>query len=155
MDSSIATANGEAEPTPCRSHLRLPRCSIPTMRVQCLTSTSTSPPTLSAPELPPQLGHGVVRPIRACGARVAAGLCLGLLRLRCVQILCLIPLVRRRPVVVWPSPSPQPSSKYKLPSGEITSTPPSRRSSIATTRNARTVRGERHQTPNANVWNVA
>ncbi|KAJ7749855.1 hypothetical protein B0H14DRAFT_438518 [Mycena olivaceomarginata] len=40
-----------------------------------------------------------------------------------------------------PPPSPQPSPKYKLPSGEITSTPPSRRSSIATTRSARTVRG--------------
>lgn len=33
-----------------------------------------------------------------------------------------------------PPPSPQPSPKYRLPSGEITSTPPSRRSSIATTR---------------------
>ncbi|KAJ7489061.1 phospholipid-transporting ATPase 1 [Mycena latifolia] len=34
-----------------------------------------------------------------------------------------------------PPPSPQPSPKYKLPSGEITSTPPmSRRSSVATTR---------------------
>ncbi|KAJ7097515.1 hypothetical protein C8R44DRAFT_366257 [Mycena epipterygia] len=33
-----------------------------------------------------------------------------------------------------PPPSPQPSPKYRLPSGEITSTPPSRRSSVATTR---------------------
>ncbi|KAJ7100830.1 hypothetical protein B0H15DRAFT_462680 [Mycena belliarum] len=33
-----------------------------------------------------------------------------------------------------PPPSPLPSPKYKLPSGEITSTPPSRRSSVLTTR---------------------
>ncbi|KAJ7028850.1 phospholipid-transporting ATPase 1 [Mycena alexandri] len=33
-----------------------------------------------------------------------------------------------------PPPSPLPSPKYRLPSGEITSTPPSRRSSVATTR---------------------
>ncbi|KAK7023178.1 P-type phospholipid transporter [Favolaschia claudopus] len=41
-----------------------------------------------------------------------------------------------------PPPSPLPSPKYKLPNGEITSTPPSRRSSVATTRAAsmRTVR---------------
>ncbi|KAJ7444617.1 phospholipid-transporting ATPase 1 [Mycena galericulata] len=40
-----------------------------------------------------------------------------------------------------PPPSPLPSPKYRLPSGEITSTPPSRRSSIATTRaSMRTVR---------------
>ncbi|KAF7377408.1 P-type phospholipid transporter [Mycena sanguinolenta] len=47
-----------------------------------------------------------------------------------------------------PPPSPQPSPKYKLPSGEITSTPPSRRSSIATTRaSMRTVRGNNHPMP--------
>ncbi|KAJ6564618.1 hypothetical protein B0H19DRAFT_1141557 [Mycena capillaripes] len=47
-----------------------------------------------------------------------------------------------------PPPSPQPSPKYKLPSGEITSTPPSRRSSIATTRaSMRTVRGAQPQMP--------
>ncbi|KAJ7621473.1 phospholipid-transporting ATPase 1 [Roridomyces roridus] len=33
-----------------------------------------------------------------------------------------------------PPPSPLPSPKYRLPNGDITSTPPSRRSSIATTR---------------------
>ncbi|KAJ7176874.1 phospholipid-transporting ATPase 1 [Mycena filopes] len=33
-----------------------------------------------------------------------------------------------------PPPSPLPSPKYRLPSGEITTTPPSRRSSVATTR---------------------
>ncbi|KAJ7054208.1 phospholipid-transporting ATPase 1 [Mycena amicta] len=33
-----------------------------------------------------------------------------------------------------PPPSPMPSPKYKLPTGELTSTPPSRRSSVATTR---------------------
>jgi phospholipid-translocating ATPase len=33
-----------------------------------------------------------------------------------------------------PPPSPMPSPKYKYPSGEITSTPPSRRTSVATTR---------------------
>ncbi|KAF7369277.1 P-type phospholipid transporter [Mycena venus] len=45
-----------------------------------------------------------------------------------------------------PPPSPQPSPKYKLPSGEITSTPPSRRSSIATTRaSVRTVRANNNQ----------
>ncbi|KAF8176378.1 hypothetical protein K438DRAFT_1770578 [Mycena galopus ATCC 62051] len=47
-----------------------------------------------------------------------------------------------------PPPSPQPSPKYKLPSGEITSTPPSRRSSIATTRaSTRTARGPNHPIP--------
>ncbi|KAJ7256227.1 hypothetical protein B0H12DRAFT_1112856 [Mycena haematopus] len=47
-----------------------------------------------------------------------------------------------------PPPSPQPSPKYKLPSGEITSTPPSRRSSIATTRaSMRTVRGNNQPMP--------
>ncbi|KAJ7220788.1 phospholipid-transporting ATPase 1 [Mycena pura] len=40
-----------------------------------------------------------------------------------------------------PPPSPMPSPKYRMPSGEITSTPPSRRSSVATTRaSMRTVR---------------
>ncbi|KAJ7182905.1 phospholipid-transporting ATPase 1 [Mycena crocata] len=33
-----------------------------------------------------------------------------------------------------PPPSPLPSPKYRLPTGEITTTPPSRRSSVATTR---------------------
>ena len=39
-----------------------------------------------------------------------------------------------------PIPSPIPSPKYQLPSGEITSTPPSRRTSIATSR-ATSIRG--------------
>ncbi|KAJ7724330.1 phospholipid-transporting ATPase 1 [Mycena maculata] len=47
-----------------------------------------------------------------------------------------------------PPPSPQPSPKYRLPSGEITSTPPSRRSSIATTRaSMRTMRQQPMPTP--------
>ncbi|KAJ7690588.1 hypothetical protein B0H14DRAFT_3175767 [Mycena olivaceomarginata] len=44
---------------------------------------------------------------------------------------------RTTPCSELPPPSPQPSPKYRLPSGEITSTPPSRRSSIATTPAAR------------------
>ncbi|CAK5276718.1 unnamed protein product [Mycena citricolor] len=38
-----------------------------------------------------------------------------------------------------PPPSPQPSPSYRLPNGELTSTPPSRRTSIATTLRSRQV----------------
>ncbi|KAF7313954.1 P-type phospholipid transporter [Mycena chlorophos] len=40
-----------------------------------------------------------------------------------------------------PPPSPMPSPKYKLTTGEVTSTPPSRRTSVATTRAASLRRG--------------
>ncbi|KAF7324593.1 P-type phospholipid transporter [Mycena kentingensis (nom. inval.)] len=45
-----------------------------------------------------------------------------------------------------PPPSPMPSPKYKLPSGEVTTTPPSRRSSVATTR-ANSMRGRGQSMP--------